>query len=281
MNSFKVNMYADDCILFISGNDWSKMKLKMQPELNGIHEWCDTNKLQLNVKKCKTLLIGSRSKLSKVDFTKYLKIGDNILHFVDKYKYLGTIIDKEMNLTALLSDLKKTVLHKLYVLRKLRPYITEKCAISIYKQTILPHFDYVGFMLLSCNKSDCDDLQIIQNDALRTCYNVKRRDRLSISNMHKRSKLLSLQQRRTMQLLSLMFLHKKDPINLKIPARNTCAAERTEFHVERFQNLKYKNSPFYIGAEIWNSLDINLVNADCLFQFKKGLSKLFRTYAAV
>ena len=101
VNSFKVNMYTDDCILFISGNDWSRMILQMQPELHGIHE-CDTNKLQLNVKKCKSLLIGSHSKLSKLK-----KIGDNRLHFVDKYKYLGTTIDKEMNLTALLSDVKK------------------------------------------------------------------------------------------------------------------------------------------------------------------------------
>ena len=41
---------------------------------------------------------------------------------------------------------------------------------------------------LSCNKSDRHDLQILQNDALRTCFNVKRRDKLSIATMHKRAK---------------------------------------------------------------------------------------------
>ena len=79
---------------------------------------------------------------------------------------------------------------------------------AIYKQTILPVFDYVGFVLISCNKADRHDLQIMQNDALRTCFNVKRRDKFSVAKMHKKAKLLSLEQRRTLQLLQLMYLHK-------------------------------------------------------------------------
>ena len=85
-------------------------------------------------------------------------------------------------------------------------------------------FDYAGFLIIACNKSDRHDLQIIQNDALRTCYNVKRRDKLSISKMHKKSNLLSLEQRRTFQLLGLMYLHKHDVANLRIPARQTRGA---------------------------------------------------------
>ena len=134
-------------------------------------------------------------------------------------------------------------------------------------------------MLMSCNKSDRHDLQVIQNDALRTCYNVKRRDRLSISNMHNRSHLLSLEQRRTIQLLCLMYMHKQDPDNLKIPIRNTRAADRDEFNVERYQNSKYKNSPFFKGADLWKSLPLNMINSDCLFQFKKGLKNMYKKYS--
>ena len=105
-------------------------------------------------------------------------------------------------------DVKKTVLNRLFNQRKLRKYITEQSAIAIYKQTILSVFDYAGFMLISCNKSDREDLQVIQNDALRTCYNVKRRDKLSFSKMHLEANLLRLEQRRTFQLLALMFIHK-------------------------------------------------------------------------
>ena len=95
-----------------------------------------------------------------------------------------------MSLNCLLSHTK--VLNKSSNLRKLTlSYITEKCAVSIYKQTILPMLDYAGLMLISCNKSDRHDLQNIQNDALRTRYHVKRSDRLSVANTHKRAHLQS------------------------------------------------------------------------------------------
>ena len=124
-----------------------------------------------------------------MDMTNKIILGHTSLPFFKKYEYLGVTLDNKMCLTDFLSDTKRIVSNRLFNLRKLRCYITEKCAIAIYKQTILPVFDYAGFMLISCNKSDRHDLQVIQNDALRTCHNVKRRDKLSISNMHCRSHL--------------------------------------------------------------------------------------------
>ena len=50
-----------------------------------------------------------------------------------------------MNLTALLSDVRKSVSNRLFNFRKLRHYITERSALAIYKQTILPVFDYAVF----------------------------------------------------------------------------------------------------------------------------------------
>ena len=181
-------------------------------------------------------------------------------------------------MSGLLSDVKKSVLNKLFTLRKLRRYITEKCAITIYKQTILPVFDYVNFLLVSCNKSDQHDLQIIQNDALRTCYNVRRRDKMSIVNMHAKAKLLSLQQRRNIQLLGLMYTHKSNPANLRTFTRNTRGADRDTFHVERFQNCKYRNSPYFIGAELWKSIPLELTRSPTLFQFKCEMKKLYKKY---
>ena len=115
---------------------------------------------------------------------------------------------------SFLADTKRIVLQKLFSLRKLRYYITEKCALSIYKQTILPIFEYSGFLLISCTKSDRYDLQVMENDALWTCFNVKRRDKLSVLNMHVKANLLSLEQRRTQQLLHLMYMHKRMHIDV-------------------------------------------------------------------
>ena len=225
------------------------------------------------------LVLDSKSKLNKIDYNHTVNLGTIPLKFTDKYRYLGVSLDTEMNLTGLLSDTKKRVLNKLFNLRKLRHYITDKSALAIYKQTILPILDYAGFMFISCTKSDRNDLQILQNDALRTCYNVRRRDKLSISNMHTRANLLSLEQRRTFQLLSLMYIHKNNPVNLRPIVRNTRAADRDQFYIERFTNCKYKNSPFYKGAEMWSLLPHDIIESDTLYQFKQSMKKKYCKYS--
>ena len=101
LNSLKINMYADDCILYCSGNDWNRMKQKIQPELNLVQNWFDANRRKLNITKSSTLLIGSRSKLSKVDFLNNVNIDNKFLNFVEKYKYLGNSIDREMTMSGL------------------------------------------------------------------------------------------------------------------------------------------------------------------------------------
>ena len=154
VHDLKINMYADDCMLYTSGNDWNRMKLKIQPELCNVQQWCTRNRLKLNVSKSKVLLISSRQKLLNIDCTQCLLLGDDPIAYCNKYKYLGITLDSEMTLTNLLSDTKRIASNRLFNLRKLRRYITEKAAISIYKSTILPVFDYPGYVIISCNKSD-------------------------------------------------------------------------------------------------------------------------------
>ena len=183
-----------------------------------------------------------------------------------------------MTLTNFYSDTKIQANNRLFNLWKLRYYITEKSALAIYKQTILPVFDYAGFLLISCNKSDRHSLQVLQNDALRTCFNVKRRDRLSITKMHKKAKLLSLEQRRSLQFLHFMYIHKENVNNIRNMPRSTRIARRDNFYVERYNNLKYKNSPFYKGVELWNLLPLDIATSDSLFQFKNSMKKKYKIF---
>ena len=110
----------------------------------------------------------------------------------------------------------------------------------------------------------------MQNDALRTCFNVKRRDKFPVSKMHEKVKLLSLELKRTLQLLHLMYIHKDNVNNMRVMPRNTRAAQRDNFYVARYNNVKYKNSLFYKGVELWNLLPIDITASESLFQFKQN-----------
>ena len=274
-------MYADDCILFSTGNNWNRMRTVIQPDLDGIQLWCDRNRLKLSITKSKTLLIGSISRLNNVDYTVKLSLAGTDLPFVQNYCYLGILLDKYMSLAGFVSTVKKNVVNHLFKLRKICCIITTKCAIDIYKQTILPLFDYAGFMLYSINQSDKNDLQVLQNDALRTCYNVQRRDRLSVKNLHSQAKLLSLHQRRQIQLLTLMYIHKQNVNPFRVNARHTRGADRYRFHTERCNNNKYRNSPYYRGSNMWDLLLKSTIDRDTLFEFKMIVKKVeINTYVS-
>ena len=184
-----------------------------------------------------------------------------------------------MTLAPLFAKVKKIVSNKVYILAKLRNNIDVNCAIAIYKQTILPLLDYAGFMLISGNVSDRHELQVLQNNALRICYNVRLRDRISIDCMHVRSNLLSLEQRRQKQMLNLMFIYKSRHDDIRrVHARNTRAANVYSFARERYNNIKYKNSPYYKGYLLWDMLSVDARNCDTLIEFKKHLNTVYKKY---
>ena len=127
-----INMYADDCILFKSGNNWGAMVDIIQPDLNRINAWCTRNRLQLSRQKSKVLLICSTNKLDSVDYNNRMILYNTPLSFVDCYKYLGITLDKTMDLTTLLSILKRSVTNHLFKLRKIRKFINQETAVIIY-----------------------------------------------------------------------------------------------------------------------------------------------------
>ena len=219
-------MFADDCVIYQSGNTWDIVRRKLQSDIDNIVSWTDKNFLKLNDSKTHVMIIGTRTKLKHlVDPTPITINGTNI-KFVKQYNYLGIIIDEEMTMQPLLKQVKKTITNRLYSLRKIRKYINEKAAISIYKQTILPIIDYSGFLLVSCCMSDRSDLQKIQNDILRICFCSKLIDRVQISELHRKSNLLSLEQRMRKQLLWLMYNMSLDQNNRKMCVRDLRSNEK-------------------------------------------------------
>ena len=156
--------------------------------------------------------------------------------------------------------------------------ITEKAASSIYKQTILPVLDYAGFLLLSCNNSDRSDLQKMQNDILRICYRLKLSDQVSIKELHKKSKMLSLEQRMQKQLLWLMYIDSLDVNNRKVNNRVLRNNDKYTFKLDRKIGTKYQHSPFYRGTLLWNELSVHIQTANDVIRFKQLVGSRYRVY---
>ena len=79
--------------------------------------WCKQNFLDLNVLKTKEMLIDFRENPPPVP---YLEIDDKIVERVEKYKYLGTVIDGSLAFNQNVDAIHRKCQPRLYCLHKLR-----------------------------------------------------------------------------------------------------------------------------------------------------------------
>ena len=103
-------------------------------------------------------------------------------------------------------------------------------------------------------------------------------DRISIEELHSKCKIISLEQRRRIQLLGLMYLLSKDVDFLHVPGRITRNANRIVFKVPAKINPVYERSPYYIGTLLWNELPQLTQESNCIYEFKKILRCENRVY---
>ena len=94
----------------------------------------------------------------------------------------------------------------------------------------------------------------------------------SIKNLHAKCKLISLEQRRRKQLLSLMFMLSHDKNYLHVPGRATRNADRIVFKVPMKIGNVYEQSPYYIGTALWNDSSRFTQETTSIFEFKKIIS---------
>ena len=187
-----MSMFADDCVMFLSGNNWNIIQRRMQRDFESVTEWTFRNNLRLNQGKTHAMLFGSRLKIANNHDPTPFSVQGKVVKFVDTQSYLGILLDSAMSLGPLIKSVKKRVSNKVFMLRKIRKYLNFDSALCVYKQTILPIIDYSGFLLLSCKNGDIDELQKIQNDVLRICNRTKLSDRVSLVTLHKNCNIIGL-----------------------------------------------------------------------------------------
>ena len=82
-------MYADDCLIYCIGNNWNLMRPKIAEGLESFQEWCTNNRLKLNARKSKSLLIGLYQRVNDFGFSENFTLNDQQLDFTNTYNYLG------------------------------------------------------------------------------------------------------------------------------------------------------------------------------------------------
>ena len=196
LNSEKIIMYADDTLLINTGDTEGQAVQNSQDCFDRVIKWCNLNRLTINSDKTKHLCISSR----KQHITNHIHKDHATLGNVDTYEYLGFNIDRHLNMSSHIDKIIKKVSYKIHTLNIIRRCISERTASLVYKTMIMPHFDYVDFVIDSALKNKTDRLERLHKRAIRTIeHEIVSERKRPLTELYARYNLTSLYQRRVEQ----------------------------------------------------------------------------------
>ena len=255
VDNIKVSLYADDTVLYTSGDDINNCVQIMQNSLDKFAVWCKLNALTINTGKTKTMVFGTSKRVKAVGKF-WLKVEGVELQQVPSYKYLGMTLDSSLNYKLHLANVVRTVSYKLYLLSRVRRYLTESSALLIYKTMIVPYMDYADVIYQQANAEDLDKIQRLQNRALKLCLRVAPRRETEI--IHRTAKVPLLVNRRRSHVCNFMYKRMELGVNLDSPKIKTRSADAPRFILPTPNLHCYKRSVEYAGAKLWNNLSKDL-----------------------
>ncbi len=270
-----VNLFADDTLLYVYGNDMEEMSERMSRDLKRIEDWLKANKLKVNEQKTKVMQLQSGRTSDVVNLT----MNGVALETVNSIKYLGILIDNKVNLKENIQLVCKKVARKIGLFSRISRNLTYKARVSVYKSIIAPHFDYCASLLLTANKSEMERMQKLQNKAMRIILRCRRDT--SIKSMLETLEIMSVNQRIWFQTLKLVHKIKNEMVpeylaemtktNGEIHGRNL--RNRNDFRLPTVNKKTTRNMMLYIGLKQFNELPMEIKSEKIMKRFELKLSE--------
>ena len=260
-----IRLYADDTVIFMTGNNRDVVQRDVQYNLNRFMNWCGSNKLTINPSKTKLVVFGTRQSVKK-NRGMHLEINGSKIQTVPTYKYLGVILDSTLSHKSHIAYIARTVLHKLTMLTAIRKYLNRDVALKIFKSMILPYFDYADVVYHTANSGDLEKLQCLQNRCLKVCLGLHKR--YETNEVHRLAGCTKLEKRRESHISNFMYQRKDKGHLLDEREIKTRAHDAPLFQISHPLKETFKRAVKYEGALAWNNLPAGVRNIENFDKFK-------------
>jgi len=142
--------YADDTTIYASGRDINQVSMQLQHGLTCVDDWMRNNKLVINIQKTNCMLI---SNIVSRDMLPPISIRDSNIDMVTCVKFLGVLIDCNLNFKEHVDMVCSKVSRAIGAIRRIRCYITDYVLTTLYYSLIYSHLTY-GILSWG-NSSEC------------------------------------------------------------------------------------------------------------------------------
>ena len=169
-NFFKFTLFADDSTISCKFPKQSLNEIHndINTNLLLIQEWLRVNKIMLNVDKTNYIVFSYRGSFE----LNSVKLGDRHIRNVSEVKFLGLVIDKNLNFATHINNCSTAVSKFLGVLRRVRSELPEGIRLLLYNSFIHSRLSFAIEAWFNSPAYLSNKLQVLQKKAIRIVSNV-------------------------------------------------------------------------------------------------------------
>ena len=276
------HFYADDSQLYLSFKPIDTLTSnealhRIECCLEDIIIWMHKNMLKLNSDKKEVMLFSPKQSSHSIAHIS-VKVGDSIIEAKHSVRNLGTVLDSSMDMEAQVNSVCRASYAQLRKIGHIRRYLTDDATKSLVNSLVTSRLDYCNSLLNGIPSSLLNKLQIVQNTGARIISKTARRDHITpiLRDLH----WLPVKYRIQHKILTYTFktLHGSSPkylqklITVNRPPRTLRSSDSLSLVVPKSRLVTYGNRSFgYAAPKLWNSLPVNIRNAETLVSFKRML----------
>ena len=278
LNRITTVMYADDTTIVFRGQTDVSLFISLKYILEKVLDWCNFNKLALNVNKTKLMLFN----VNKRTFPE-IQLNNKVIEVVSDIKYLGFTLDDKLShkyhVKSLISKLRKLK----WITLKIRKLMSLLAAKTFYYGNIFSILSY-GILVWggTLDTGDFGTLTHLQDRIVFNLFAVDNDTMDSVSKVYKRHHLLTIADlykfKACLAVFSVLYCNSMpfvlNELHLLVRNHNHATRYRPNFLLPVPIKRSIKLNFIYQALKCWNSLDIIIRNSNSLKQFKHKL----RTY---
>jgi hypothetical protein len=279
-----IQLFADDMLLYIMGDNVDSIINNLQEELRGIQDWLSNNNLVLNIDKTKFMIIKCKYNTINRNNNLILKIHNTHIEQVETFKYLGIIIDENLSFKNHASYVTNKIAKKINLLGRIGRDLSVWSKLTIYNTIISPHLKYCATILYLLNSTEISVLQKKQNRALRHILGCNKYTNIKL--MLTVTNMLSVKQ--TIIFNTMLFIYKiingmLPPLLYKyvtfvkdIHDHNT--RSKDDFYINTVSTTYSQNNLYHKGLKQFNELPTEIKQSSNYNSFKRKCKVYIRDY---
>ena len=263
---FKFTLFADDSNLLckFKTTDSTLTHQLATTELSKVNKWLNSNKIKINVSKCKFIVFNYR----RVTILPPLVFGGGYILETDQIKFLGLIIDKNLKFTEHINKIKSKISRTTGLLYKLNKFLPDYILKSIYQSLISPFLSYGIEAWHSAPQYLTQKLFIIQKKAVRAICSLNYNDHTS--NHFKELGILKLVDIYNENLITYIFDTLKSNLNVNVAQfitfknqiHNYPTRYNNSLNIPLLRRSKSQTGFLYRGIQEWNKLPMYILESD-------------------